>query len=298
MRTPKMQVVTEKPVRITKATIEAAWRRRGPKRRMIVRDLECRGLALVVNPTGMTWSYSYRPRGVDLVTRKRPPNRSVTIGNPSTHTPDEARIAANRVKGAAASGADPAAEQKAKQQAMRRQRANTLNRLVDEYAEALPRRPKLRGTGLPSPAHVSEELAQVRAAVLGLEAGDRPVSGVTAPEVRRMIGNLADRPATARARFGALSRFFDWCQDEEHIEANPCAMVARSRRPKAVAARLHFLTLPELARLWAAAETLAPVYRDLARFLIAVPCRRGEAARLDWSHLDLSRAPSGPCRAP
>ena len=66
MRTPKTQVVTEKPVRITKATIEAAWRRRAPKRRMIVRDLECRGLALVVNPTGMTWSYSYRPRGVDL----------------------------------------------------------------------------------------------------------------------------------------------------------------------------------------------------------------------------------------
>src|SRR5581483_4361044 len=83
---------------------------------------------------------------------------------------------------------------------------------------------------------------------------------------------------------------FDWCQDEEHIEANPCAMVARSRRPKAVAARAHFLTLPELARLWGAAEVLAPVYRDLARFLIAVPCRRGEAARLDCSHLDLSGA--------
>jgi integrase len=257
---------------------------------MILRDLECRGLALVVNPTGMTWSYSYRPRGLDLATGKRPPNRSVTIGNPSTHTPDEARIAANRVKGAAASGADPAAERKAKQQAMRRQRANTLDRLVDEYAQALPRRPKLSGTGLPSPAHVGEELAQVRAAVLGLEAEDRPVSSVTAAEVRRMIGSLAGRPATARARFGALSRFFDWCQDEEHIEANPCAMVARSRRPKAVAARAHFLTLPELAHLWTAAEALAPVYRDLARFLIAVPCRRGEGARLDWSHLNLSGA--------
>lgn len=33
-----------------------------------------------------------------------------------------------------------------------------------------------------------------------------------------------------------------------------------------------------------------PVWRDLARFLIALPCRRGEAARLDWSHVDLLTA--------
>jgi integrase len=51
------------------------------------------------------------------------------------------------------------------------------------------------------------------------------------------------------------------------------------------------LTLAELARLWEAAGALRePVWRDLARFLIAVPCRRGEAARLDWLHLDLVAA--------
>jgi integrase len=47
----------------------------------------------------------------------------------------------------------------------------------------------------------------------------------------------------------------------------------------------------DLARLWHAAERLEePVWRDLARFLIAVPCRRGEAANLHWSHLDLAAA--------
>jgi integrase len=46
--------------------------------------------------------------------------------------------------------------------------------------------------------------------------------------------------------------------------------------------------LAELARLWKAAERLEePVWRDLSQFLIAVPCRRGEAARLDWSHVNL-----------
>jgi integrase len=43
--------------------------------------------------------------------------------------------------------------------------------------------------------------------------------------------------------------------------------------------------------LWNAAGLLRePVWRDLARFLIAVPCRRGEASRLDWSHLDVASA--------
>jgi integrase len=50
------------------------------------------------------------------------------------------------------------------------------------------------------------------------------------------------------------------------------------------------LALPELARLWRAAgeaEGLAPVHRDLIRLLIALPCRRGEAAAMEWQHLDL-----------
>ena len=85
------------------------------------------------------------------------------------------------------------------------------------------------------PRHVAEELAQVKAGMTAMEADDRPVVGITAADIRRMTGLVADRPATARARFGAVSRFFDWCQEEGHIDANPAAMVARSRRPKAVA---------------------------------------------------------------
>lgn len=285
-----MLVMSEGPVRITKTTIEAAWRRRAQKQRLILRDMECRGLALVVNPTGMTWTYSYRPRGTDLTTGRRPANRTFTLGNPASLTPDDARLAANRVKGATATGGDPAAERKAKAQTERRKRALTITKLVDAYAEALPRRPKLRGTGLPSPAHVAEELAQVRAAVAAMQAGDTPVADIAAANVREMLAKVADKPATARMRFGALSRFFDWCQDEDHLPANPCAMVARARRPKAIKARAHFLTLAELARLWKAADKLTAVYRDLARFLIAVPCRRGEAANVDWSHLDMSGA--------
>ena len=73
-----MRVASEGPIRITKATIDAAWRRRTPGSRLIIRDKDCRGLALIVNPTSMAWSYAYRPRGTDPVTRKRWPNRAVS----------------------------------------------------------------------------------------------------------------------------------------------------------------------------------------------------------------------------
>lgn len=286
-----MQVLREGPVRITKATVDAAWRRRATGQRIVVGDAGCRGLALVVNPTGMTWRFDYKPRGTDPATGKRFPTRSVTIGNPETHSPDAARDAAGAIKGQAKAGADPAKAKRASIAAEAAKRGRTIDRLVEDYAKALPKRPKLRGTPGPvSASHAADELAHVKAAVTAMKAGGKPVADVDGADLRAMLAAFGDAPATARHRFGALSRFFDWCQDEGHIALNPCALVAKSRRPRPVAARQNHMTPAELARLWHAAgeaEGLAPVHRDLIRFLIAVPCRRGEAARMEWAHLDL-----------
>jgi integrase len=288
-RTARMKVNSEGPLRITRATIEAAWRRRKPRHRLIIRDSECRGLALIVNATSMTWSYAYRPRGIAPATGRRWPNRTVTLGNPETHSPDEARIAANHLKGQAAAGADPAAERKAAAEAEQRKRERTFGRLVEDYARALPRRPKMQGGGLPSPRYVAEEVSQLRRAVAGMEA--TAVADFWIADVRRVIDAVSERTASPRARFGALSRFLDWCLDAGHIDANPCAQMARASRPKAPQPRAHCLLPAELGQLWRAAEQLnEPVWRDLARFLIAVPCRRTEAACLEWSHINLDAA--------
>jgi integrase len=284
-----MKVSSEGPTKITKATIDAAWRRREPGHRLVVRDKDCRGLALIVNPTSMTWSYAYRPRGTDPTTGRRFPNKAVTLGNPATHSPEDARNEANRIKGQAAAGGDPAAERKARAAADRRKRGGTLQRLLDEYGKALPKRPKMRGSGSPSPVYVAEELAQVRFALSDMEAADMPAADLGVTEIRRLLDGPDIGPANRRARFGALSRFLDWCHDVGHIAANPCHLIPRMRRPRAPQPRSNYLGLPALARLWKAAEKLEePVWRDLARFLIAVPCRRGEAAALDFSHLDLA----------
>jgi integrase len=282
-----MRITSEGPAKITRATIDAAWRKRKPDHRLIVRDRDCRGLALIVNPTVMAWSYAYRPRGSDPVTGRRWPNRTVTLGNPASLSVDDARIEANRIKGRAAAGADPAAERKACAEAERRQRGATLGRLADEYAKAFARRAKVRGAGLPSPRYVEEEMQQLKLAIAEMDATDTPAALLTDADVRRLL----DVGDNLYARFGALSRFFDWCQDAGHVKANPCLLIARTRRPKARQPRAHYLTPAELARLWHAAGRLEePVWCDLARFLIAMPCRRGEAARLDWSHVDLAAA--------
>ena len=282
-----MRVTSEGSIKITKATIDAAWRRRKADCRLIIRDKDCRGLALIVNATSMSWSYAYRPRGTDPLTGRRWPNRTMTLGNPATHSPDDARAEANRFKGQAAANGDPVAERKAAAEAARRKRSATLARLVDDYAR--------RSAEAAEDAWLWRSVASLycgrdhsgRMALRDMNATAMPVVELTDALVRRML-SAAHGVTTARHRFGALSRFLDWCQDAGYIQINPCALIARARRPRAPQARAHYLTPGELARLWRVADGLRePVWRDLAQFLIAVPCRRGEAARLEWSHVDI-----------
>lgn len=123
-----------------------------------------------------------------------------------------------------------------------------------------------------------------------MEAADTPVAEITGAANRSILGALADQPARARAGFGSLSRFFDWCQDEDRVVTNPCAALPKTRRRRGISARTHVVGMGDLARLWRAADMLPPAASGLARFLIAILWRRREAARLDWSHLDLAGA--------
>lgn len=282
---------SEGPMRITKATIEAGWRRRAEGKRLVIRDMECRGLALVVNPTAMAWVYSYKPRGHDPLTGRRFPTKSLTLGGPASHSPEGARTAANRAKEQAKGGTDPAGEKRIKQAADAAKRATTVSRLMHLYAADLPTRPKMRGRGLPSAAYVSTELAHLKAAVACMKTADMPAADVSPTDLRALLKAEARRAAVARHRFGAVSRFLDWCMDEGHVRMNVCAQVGKSKRPKPPAARNRYLTPEQVAVLWNAAEGMrTAVHRDFARFLLVIPCRRNEAARMEWQHVDLAAA--------
>ncbi len=283
-----MKVLSEGPVKITKATIDAAWRRRSAHARLIVRDKDCRGLALIVNQTTITWSYAYRPRGINPETGRRWGNRTITIGNPASHSPDDARAETNRIKGRAAAGHDPAAERKAQAAADQRKRGTTLSRLVEDYSVALARRQKMNGPGLPTVRYVAAEVVQLRLAIAAMNGEEISASSIGAADLRRLI-DASSQGAIGRRRFGSMHRFFDWCQSAGHVSVNPCTLIDRGSRPRAPPARSHYMAPTVLAQLWRAADGLrAPAWRDLARFLIAVPCRRAEGATMEWRHVDLA----------
>ena len=95
----KLTITREGPIKIGVKDIERVWRARAKDARRVVVDSERPGLSLITNATSQTWSYSYKPRGVDPENGKRFHTRSMTIGSPATHSPHEARVAANRIRG-------------------------------------------------------------------------------------------------------------------------------------------------------------------------------------------------------
>ncbi len=247
---------------------------------------------MIVNAQSMAWRFEYKPRGVDARTGKRFASRSIVLGNPASLSVDEARLQANQHKGAAKKGDDPAEKKKAKLAEDARKRAGTLKRLLELYAEALPKRKKMRGAeGLLSPKTVTEELMHTRAAILAMGAIERPAGDVDGVDIKRMLDGQAGKAATARHRYGALSRFYDWAIEEKHVATNPCSQVVKTRRPRPPNSRSTHHKLSQLGELWAAIQTadgLKQVHRDLLHFLIAVPCRRGEATRMQWEDIDLA----------
>ena len=62
--------------------------------------------------------------------------------------------------------------------------------MAEDYAHALPRRPKMRGAGHPSPAYVAEEVSQLRLALAAITADGMPVRDLTADDVRRLLDKV------------------------------------------------------------------------------------------------------------
>jgi integrase len=277
-----MKVIREAPVKIGIKTIERAWKSRAKDARLIIPDNGGSGLELIVNAASMTWSRSYKPRGMDARGR-RFSTTSIVLGSPATLSPDQARAEASRIRDAVAAGRNPSAERKAAIDAATAQRASTVERAVARYLAVLPRKEKRRKGGRISERWAKEQAAYLGHAIAALRIASTPVEKFDVATVRR----LKDGPAY-RHRFGAVSRFLSWCVREGLIATNPCASIDREERPVAGGQRERTPTLKELATVWAAVEKASEkVFRDFVQFAICVPARRGEIASLCWEHLDL-----------
>jgi integrase len=277
-----MKIIREALAKIGVKDVTRAWKDRASNTRRVLTDARCAGFMLITGATSQTWSVEYRPRGVHPVTGKRFAMRSLTIGAPATHSPDEALAEALQAKGSAKKGGDPASDRQADIVEAAARRASTMERAAARYLEALPAGHK-KGGGRISAGWAKEQADHLGRAIAALGVASSPLASIDAKTVR----GLRRGPAY-RHRFGALSRFLDWCVHEDLIPVNPCASISRAFRPKAGGKRERTPSLKELAGIWAAAETaLEETFCDCVRFAITTPARRNEIATMDWRHVDL-----------
>ncbi len=286
-----MQVLSEGPIKITVATIEVAWRRRSDGRRTIVRDKDCRGLALVVNATSMRWEFAYRPRGLNPVTGRRWPNRTLSLGTPASLSPDKARAAAGRIKGEVLAGGDPWADRLGAAEARRSaeimaaahvaEQAFTFGRLVEGWARAR--------TGDRRPSYLREAVACLGRNLPHWQ--DRPAHAITLREAVRALDEIKESKGIVAAnRTQAYARAaYSWAVKRQLVGTNPLRGI---ERPGRESARERVLTAEELGAIWRACGGLDTTRAAFVRTLMLTLQRREEVVSMRWGELDAATEPT------
>lgn len=268
--------------RIDRKAIDAAKKRqRELGKRVTIADTECSGLRLVVNATSASWTYAYRKRGF-IDGGKRHPQRTMKLGDLATIAPPDARYKAEQVKAAVRDGMDPAAQTRSEKRFKDLEATRQLDAqiLLDVY---------IKQTLNAGTQHHKDEAAHCQKALVEMSVAHVRPSQVRVKDLRRLLEIHISRPATARHRFGAISRFMDYLVDEEFLTINLAHSISKKRKPPPPEPRQRFYKEAEVRDLWASAIDLKPVYCSYLRFLIAVPLRSGEAADLNLSQVDMDR---------
>ena len=263
------------------------------------RDHAVPGLALVVGRRSARWVYSYKPHGVNLQTNGRWSTRDLSLGGPAQMSLPEARAAALKAKAQVQHGEDPHNARMLQVEqavAIRSKERATIATALARYRAAMLNEPT------PYKRTEVSQAAKAAADILALKGGSgvekAAVEAIDLPALKRWARALPERNATAKLRWGAICRFLEWCVDEDLIDANPCALVSKARRPVAPNPRGNVADAAVAAAIWRAAENEpSPALADLVRFLCLVPCRRQEAARIELADIDFERrewrAPAG-----
>ena len=269
-------------LRIDKKAIEKAIKdQRSMNGRLFLADTDCKGLRLAINSRTASWTYAYRKRGFDFG-GKRFPMRTLKLGDLVTMTPTEARFEAEQVKALVRDGGDPAVERRQAQ--LNKLNASDADRPLTWWLDVYVRSELGDDT-----RHKQYEASHVRLGLTELDMTDQPPASIAEDNIKHLLQLHRNRPATARHRFGAMSRFLDFLQDQKIIQSNPAQSVSKKRRPKPPAPRSTFYDAEVLNRLWNPEQPLKDVYLRYLRFLITTPLRAKEAAELTVGQISLSR---------
>ena len=269
-------------LRIDKKAIEKAIKQqRDMKTRLFLADTDCKGLRLAINSRSASWTYAYRKRGFDFG-GKRFPMRTLKLGDVVTMTPQQARFEAEQIKALVRDGGDPADERR--QQRRDTQNANDLDRSLDWWLDNYVQIALGNNT-----KHKRDEAAHVRLGLSELHMADQTARNLTEEHIKELISVHQDRPATARHRFGALSRFLDFLLERKVIAANPATNISRKNKPKTPTPRNTFYSMDQVKMLWHPAHPLKEIYLRYLRFLITTPLRAEEASELRFAQINVSR---------
>jgi integrase len=230
------------------------------RERVELTDSDVPGLKVRLNGNHVQWSYLGYVNGQ----RKR-----ASLGAFPDVSTVQARELAREMRQQMRQGVDPTGiKRQAKRKAAERQ---TVADLMPPYFETLAGAAK----------YIKDETRGLHAAVAALGVGRLEPTGLGIQHVRKLAGMNRDRPATARARFGAFSRFCDHLVEGGALAVNPCHLLPKRKHPSAATPRSRVLTAPELQAIWKAAGDLPEPFRDLIRFLALVPLRRAEASKIE-----------------
>jgi integrase len=252
-------------IKLTKSNID---RLEAGAKDLVYWDDAIAGFGLKVTPQGRkVFFVLYRTRGGAARLRK------YTIGPYGIVTPATARAAAQRILAARQEGRDPAGEK-------RQARINDIRDRIDDVIETYFQR------------HASLKRSREAQRVLRREVlhawSGKSVHAITKPDVVALLDQIVDRGShsTANRTYKSLRALFNWCIGRSLLEKSPCAGLAL---PVPEKARDRVLSDDELVAVIQAASTIGFPYGSMVEFLILTAQRRGEAAGLIWSEIDLEK---------
>ncbi|MGX9431777.1 tyrosine-type recombinase/integrase [Bradyrhizobium sp. LeoA1S1] len=278
----------------------------GAQRREI-RDANCRGLYLVVQPAGAkSWCFRYRFNGKPkkltigpVYTGKHEPE-IVALDHPCTLA--GARKLATEADHMVARGIDPAVAKKREKREARQRAAHAeqLDRdtveavariFIERHAQRQTRRTSWLETarliGLkPDPAGAGKLIRTESGGEVLSQWGDKTIHEITRRDVNELLDRIVSRdsPVTANRCLAAIRKMFSWAVSKDIIQHSPCEGVAR---PHKETSRDRSLSNDELRLVWRAADVIGGTFGPLTKLLILTAQRRDEVADMKRAELRL-----------
>jgi integrase len=237
-------------------------------------DAVCRGLYLVVQPSGVkSYAVRYR-RASDDQTRKLTLDRAddgTLLGLAA------ARVAASQVMLLVSQGQDPAADKAATKALAIEQEAtlsaDTVQHLFNKFITLQGR--KLRPNTLLSYSSIGRRF-------IVPAWGAKLITDIKKRHILDLVEAIAsDRPTTANRVFEVVRTFFSWAVARDIIAVNP---VDGLKPPATEEVRQRFLKDEEIAELWTACN--GSVIGAALQFMLLTGARRTEVAEMEWTEID------------